>query len=684
MDWIQDNVGNYYQIIEKMGEGQSSNIYLIQDVLNKKKYVVKHFKEDGDLFHEKKILKKISNRGRLVLVNTISFPQSIVFEFNRGTSLNKVSTKNYPLVLQLKMFQDILIQLDSLHKKSIFHRDIKPENIIITPAKNFHLIDFGWAIIGNGDGVLAGTDIYISPLYYRGFRKGKESLEKNDVWCLGATALASFYPNLFKSALSQYTGLDDKARIVDARGHEYSIVKKEMETDDSPVLVAILACLGYSKIFTVRKIIDKAFLPLNIRKKGGVRTRDERNERDSLPMKDIGGSLNDNKLKKYKKNVTKNKDLKRQVYLSTIRGKIDDMKLIVPSTIQALVILGKYGKNVYMDDLLANDIFYMDFDKLQKKINQERKKFHDNKISSPFYHIYFPGAHAPNPMVKYIKNDPIKAEIGVWGLPLDRNVPIGAQKLFEPNHSFQTRLISYIHDFVNTFGKGGVLVMSFDMRMNQEILNIWEYALNRKNSNLIFPSSDKINKIKSRLKNSNGSMILSTIHGSGKDVSEFIKVPPQLSGIILIGKFNHLLTLDQVFKYNVFGMSKEEWKVEINSDRMLIPRKRFFHYYPTNTKIPNFKLEYRGGGHQNKVDYFTGIWIIPLKRASVNNVPKQRLFTVPPFPYNTTLDFYISEFVRRFGGGYTLVLGFCKAEMSKILDKWESYQKNLMDVEVEL
>lgn len=84
----------------------------------------------------------------------------------------------------LKMFAEICLGLNHIHKNNIIHRDMKPENILISDLLQPKLCDFGWAtkvVKDKQKTTFCGTFDYMAPEVF-------ETQEYNsavDIWSLG-------------------------------------------------------------------------------------------------------------------------------------------------------------------------------------------------------------------------------------------------------------------------------------------------------------------------------------------------------------------------------------------------------------------------------------------------------------------------------------------------------------------
>ena len=206
-----------FQILQKLGEGFSSNVYICK--FQNKEYAVKILKNNPNSksFYEKEIsiLKKMNNN---YITNLITYGNS-KFEFDKNSISN-----NYYIVLDLGkkgelfnyilypkkgfsesqtryIFNQILKGVKSIHDNGIVHLDLKIENIILDEFYNLKISDFGLSIDNNDKqliNIFQGSEKYKAPEII--LKKPFNGIYA-DIFSLGVTLfviLTGNYP--FKSA----------------------------------------------------------------------------------------------------------------------------------------------------------------------------------------------------------------------------------------------------------------------------------------------------------------------------------------------------------------------------------------------------------------------------------------------------------------------------------------------------
>lgn len=116
----------------------------------------------------------------------------MLMEYVKGTSLIKLVADNGLLVHRYwkKIFTELCLAVQFLHKRGLAHRDIKLENIMVDEEFNVKLCDYGTMCEINAPNIsmtMGGTMSYMAPEIVR--RNGYHPIE-GDVWALGITLYA--------------------------------------------------------------------------------------------------------------------------------------------------------------------------------------------------------------------------------------------------------------------------------------------------------------------------------------------------------------------------------------------------------------------------------------------------------------------------------------------------------------
>lgn len=196
-------VDGKYKILNKVGQGGMSVVYLAMNEKANKQWAVKEVRKDGvrdfevvkqGLVAETDILKKLSHPHLPSIIDVIDTDESfiIIMDYIQGNSLNKAleefgAQPQENVIVWAKQLTDVLGYLHS-RSPAIIYRDMKPANIMLKPDGNVTLIDFGTAREYKeknlADTTCLGTVGYAAPEQFGGMG---QTDARTDIYCLGAT-----------------------------------------------------------------------------------------------------------------------------------------------------------------------------------------------------------------------------------------------------------------------------------------------------------------------------------------------------------------------------------------------------------------------------------------------------------------------------------------------------------------
>lgn len=196
-------VDGKYKILNKVGQGGMSVVYLAMNEKANKQWAVKEVRKDGikdfevvkqGLVAETDILKKLNHPNLPSIIDVIDTDDSfiIIMDYIQGNSLNKAldeygAQPQENVIEWAKQLCDVLGYLHS-RQPAIIYRDMKPANIMLKPDGNVTLIDFGTAREFKeknlADTTCLGTVGYAAPEQFGGMG---QTDARTDIYCLGAT-----------------------------------------------------------------------------------------------------------------------------------------------------------------------------------------------------------------------------------------------------------------------------------------------------------------------------------------------------------------------------------------------------------------------------------------------------------------------------------------------------------------
>lgn len=178
-------INDRYKVIEKLGGGGMSIVYLAEDTILNRKVAIKAIsiaaneKEETIERFEREVhnLTQLSHKN---IVNVYDVTENddcffIVMEYIDGPTLSEYIANHKPLDIQTitNFTEQIIDGIKHAHETKIVHRDIKPQNILIEKDKTLKILDFGIAkalsetTMTQTNHVL-GTVQYLSPEQARG------------------------------------------------------------------------------------------------------------------------------------------------------------------------------------------------------------------------------------------------------------------------------------------------------------------------------------------------------------------------------------------------------------------------------------------------------------------------------------------------------------------------------------
>lgn len=187
-----------YKILKPLGHGGMGSVYEGEHITSGERAAIKVLAEalsDDARFRERfkaevETLKILRHKN---IVSLLGFGEEqgrmyFVMELVEGKSLDDVMKSGHPF--DWRAVADVGVQvcaaLKHAHDHGVVHRDLKPANLLITPAGEIKLTDFGIAKIFGGTsltmvGSMIGTPDYMAPEQ----TEGKPATARSDLFSLG-------------------------------------------------------------------------------------------------------------------------------------------------------------------------------------------------------------------------------------------------------------------------------------------------------------------------------------------------------------------------------------------------------------------------------------------------------------------------------------------------------------------
>ncbi len=196
-------VDGKYKVLNKVGQGGMSVVYLAMNEKANKQWAIKEVRKDGikdfevvkqGLVVETDMLKRLSHPSLPSIIDVIEDESTflIVMDYIQGNPLSKALEEfgAQPQENVIEWAKQMCDVLGYLHTRTpaIIYRDMKPANIMLKPDGNVTLIDFGTAREFKeknlADTTCLGTVGYAAPEQFGGMG---QTDARTDIYCLGAT-----------------------------------------------------------------------------------------------------------------------------------------------------------------------------------------------------------------------------------------------------------------------------------------------------------------------------------------------------------------------------------------------------------------------------------------------------------------------------------------------------------------
>jgi serine/threonine protein kinase len=188
-----------YKFLSVLGEGGMATVYLAENTMLGSLVAIKVLKEDfvsnknvrSRFLDEAKKMVRVKHPNIIQVYDLIDAGDivAIVMEYIEGQSLKDL-IENQGKMSQIeieRLFPQILLALQHVHKAGFVHRDIKPSNFMLSTDGAIKLADFGIAKDKNvaaftETGTQMGTPMYMSPEQIKSTR---DVDHRSDIYSLG-------------------------------------------------------------------------------------------------------------------------------------------------------------------------------------------------------------------------------------------------------------------------------------------------------------------------------------------------------------------------------------------------------------------------------------------------------------------------------------------------------------------
>lgn len=195
---IGKRISGRYKLLEMIGGGGMSNVYLAHDMILDRDVAIKvlryDFSNEEELhrrFQREALSATSLTHPHIVNIYDVGEDEDIhyiVMEYVKGETLKEYILQNAPVspMKSVMLMKQLTSAISTAHNNHIIHRDIKPQNILLDEEENVKVTDFGIAMALSATSYtqtnsVLGTVHYLSPEQARGGTATKQS----DIYALG-------------------------------------------------------------------------------------------------------------------------------------------------------------------------------------------------------------------------------------------------------------------------------------------------------------------------------------------------------------------------------------------------------------------------------------------------------------------------------------------------------------------
>jgi serine/threonine protein kinase len=202
-----------YRLMSPLGQGASSEVVRAYDPKLDRGVAIKILRREASertrsrFLQEARFLASLTH-GNLVRVHEVGSSGGRAFyvmDLVEGVTLDKAAVRlDWGREEWIKVMMQVALACQAAHERGIIHRDIKPANILLNPAGEPVLVDFGVALSVEREtrqtehGAYVGTLAYMAPDQLEG-----EANARTDVYSLGAVLYEGLCGQLPRPASSK-------------------------------------------------------------------------------------------------------------------------------------------------------------------------------------------------------------------------------------------------------------------------------------------------------------------------------------------------------------------------------------------------------------------------------------------------------------------------------------------------